>query len=803
MPKPKPLAPKKLRATLAPHKVPYVSSQEIPDKVTGHQFQPRALMALETGLDIFDDHSFNVFVAGGANLGRTYLVEKFLDPHAEKLPTPDDLIYVYNFADADRPVLLRLPYGEGCRLKQALAKAITTLRRELPGLLTEEKFIKKREKRLQAFAQKQETIIQAMEKKAMDNGFELDLEGQNGPMLYPLLEGRVLSEEDYDRLEPELRKKLKKCSDTIMVQLNKMLRDMQQKEQHMQEKERAVEKDVLTKLLAQHVVPIVRDFSGHKELGPYLEALQKDILENMDKFLPTPEKEAQHSLGLMAEIGGGGEDFFVRYSISLFVDNSKACGAPVVLEDHPTIANLLGCVERESEMGALYTDFTLIKSGALHRAIGGFLVLRLEDIAQHPEAWDGLLRSLRSKKSRIEEPGEGQDYTRTKTIQPAPVPLQVRVVLVGTDMAYESLLQADDRFAKLFKLKAHIQDAVARTASSIKHYLHVLGHIIRSSNLYPFDREALAGLVDHGSHMAGDKKRLSLEFPLLREVMVEASSLARKEKQKFVSKDILNRTLYRRLFRANLYEEEFLADYDRSLIKVATEGQAVGRSNGLAVIMYGYHEFGLAHEIACNVGVGHGGVIDLEREAEMGGPIHTKGMMILKSYLLRLFAQNKPLVFTGSLAFEQSYAGVEGDSASGAELAALLSALARTPIDLSLAFTGAVNQSGHIMAVGGVSPKIEGFFKVCKRRGLTGKQGVIIPKDNIDHLMLSDEVCSAVEKGEFAIYPVSNIEQAMELLTGLPTGKCRTDCTFAKGTLYRLVDDRLAELANLAHKEGK
>lgn len=404
---------------------------------------------------------------------------------------------------------------------------------------------------------------------------------------------------------------------------------------------------------------------------------------------------------------------------------------------------------------------------------------------------------MRSGIARIEDAGDG-DSVKTKGITPEPAPLQLKVVLVGIEEIYETLLLADERFAKLFKVKAQLTEHMPRNARGIRIYLAHMRRIIEDANLLHFDAEAMAALVDAGSHMIEDSTKLSLKFPLLREIMIEASAFAKMQGKELVTGEIMRETMRARIFRVNLVEESFMEEYDRGVIKVETKGEAVGRVNGLSVTWYGDFEFGLPHRIAATVGVGHDGIIDLEREAKLGGPIHTKAMLILKSYLVGQFAKNKPLVLSGSLCFEQSYAGIEGDSASGAELAALLSALADVPINLSLAFTGAVNQSGDILAVGGVTRKIEGFFEVCRRHGLTGKQGVILPKDNIAHLMLNDDVTNAVKTGQFHIYPVGHIAEALELLTGMSAGKMRKDGTFTKGSLYERVDKRLAQLGKIA-----
>jgi predicted ATP-dependent protease len=417
-------------------------------------------------------------------------------------------------------------------------------------------------------------------------------------------------------------------------------------------------------------------------------------------------------------------------------------------------------------------------------------------------AYEGLLRALRAGVAKIEDPTDQVDSVRTKTVEPEPVALSVKVVLVGIDELYELLLQTDRRFRKLFKVKAHMQDHVERTDEAAVSLAAELCRIIRQDALPEFDREALAWLVDHSSRLAADQTRLSLEYPLLREIMIEAAALARLNGRKTVGTATLHEARDAQIYRANLFEEEFMADYDREIIKVPTRGEGVGVVNGMSVTFYGDYVFGLPHRIACTVGVGRRGIIDLEREAELGGPIHTKAIMILTSFLLGRFAHDKPLILSGTIHFEQSYAGIEGDSASGAELACLLSALADVPINLSYAFTGAVGHQGDILAVGDVTRKIEGFFKVCKRRGLTGGQGVLLPKDNVDNLMLSAEVIDAVDAGRFHVFPVETIEQAMEILTRHPAGEQHPDGSFTEGSIFARVDARFRELGRLAHAHG-
>lgn len=802
---PRPLSPKKLRAFLDPARISQADSTGISGKPNAKPPQPRALEALTLGLTI-RDRGYNIYLAGDNNMGRTYLLRSFLEPVAAKENPPKDILYVSNFEDEDRPKALFLPAGKGSEFKRELAEVLADVRREIPLKSEADGFVKKRRDLSDGFQESKDELLRKMESEASARGFSLDVDDQGGMTLYPLVEGKLISEDEFDKLDSDYRKMLKTRSDKVMKQANAMLREIDQAEKDFREKEQGLEQSLVSEVLAEHLGPLAKRMAGEKGCdlaASFLDSLQADILDNLEHFMP--ERGGQQGAATLQDPFGlaSGEDFFGRYEVNLFVDNKETLGAPIVVEDHPTVHNLLGCIERESEMGALVTDFTLIKSGSLHRACGGYLILHVEDLLQYPSAWEGLLRALRSGVSRIEDAGDGQEQTRTKTIEPEPLPMDVKVIIIGPDEVHEALITHDERFAKLFKIKAHLTQTVKRTPETIKRFLADLARVIMEAELPPFDREALAGLVDYSSHLAEDQKKLSLKMPKIRDLMLEAAAYASMAGKKVVDGKSLCRASKARDFRSNLYEQEFMEEYDRELIKVRTQGESVGRVNGLSVTWVGEYEFGLPHQIACTVGAGRGGIVDLEREAELGGPIHTKAMMILKSYLLGLFAQDKPLVLTGSLCFEQSYAHVEGDSASGAELAALLSAISGVPLRLSLAFTGAVSQSGAIMAVGGVTRKVEGFFEVCRRRGLTGDQGVILPADNVDQLMLNDDVVKAVEQGKFAVYPVTRMEQAMELLTGLKAGKPLKNGGFSKDSLYARVDTRLRELSRLASKADR
>ncbi len=798
----------KLRISTDMKHIPWESSDHIPTPRNGAKYmlQPRALKAMELAL-YMQNEGYNVYLCGGAHVGRSYIVREILTPHARKAQTPKDIIYLYNFSDADKPILLRLPAGQGRIFKKMLQDVVSKIRKELPRHFETELYITSRSKILDAFQETKSGILKRMNELAKAKGFSLDVDDNSGVTLYPLVEGKRLSEDEFEHLETETRQVFKRKADALMNSLSGHMRHLSRVEQELRENEKELERTVAVRMLEKILKPVQESFlrkHPDETLKKYLDDFYKDILNNLDSFTSRDglsSAGASH-MGLDLSHAMQGEPDLSRYDINVFVDNTETKGAPLIFEQHPTVSNLLGCIERESEMGALITDFSLIKSGSLHKANGGYLVIRIDDIIQHYQAWEGLLRSLRSGYARIEDANEGQDSAaRTKSIEPQPVDLQVKVILIGSEGIYETLLEGDERFSKLFRIKAHLSEQSERNATTIRYYLQRIKQIINKTQLPTFDKSALAWLVDYGSRLVEDQRRLSLKFPRLREIMMEASALAAQQGQTVVNAAFLQLAADDKHYRANLVQDVFLEEYDRNIIKVRTWGQAVGLVNGLSVTGHGDFEFGLPHQISCTVGVGHGGIIDLEREAELGGPIHTKAIMILKSYLTALFARRHPIVLTGSICIEQCYAGIEGDSASGAELVSLLSAIAEVPVRLDLAFTGALNQSGQIMAVGGVSHKIEGFFNVCARHGLTGTQGVLIPHDNVENLMLSPSIVEAVQQGKFSVYPIKHIDEALELLTGLSAGKRRKDDSFTKGSLYALVATRLQSLCAFAAKD--
>ena len=804
---PSPLPSSRLHATYDPALIPVDDSTQFKLSQTPGRipYQDRAMKALDLALNIRAD-GFNVYLAGSSNIGRSHIVRNYLTPVAKKLPTPPDQVYVYNFKDTDKPVLILLPPGQGRKFRLSMQEVMKSVCSHMEHKLHGAGYLKQRAQIVESYHTARNRLLDRMNRIAVRQGFNMDFDESGNITLFPIIGGQRVGDDEFAKMDQKLQRELKSRSADLIQNMSGYVQELTRTEEGFQDKEKDLEKAMLTQVLDQDLRPLSERMDklcraaglerSAESLATYFEDVRKDMTENTQSLLAPKPKPEPGQPPMPGQLPNWSRDEVLsRYRVNLFVDNGGSKGAPIVFEDHPTASILLGCIERESELGTLVTDFTLVKAGALHRANGGFLVLRMDDLVHYPAAWEGLLRALRNGSARMDENSDMPETAmRSKGLLPDPVPLDLKVILIGDEFVYEGLLDSDDRFGKLFRIKAELTDVMPRNAAGVRMYLNAVCRIIQADSLPPFDRTALAWLVELGSHLSEDQKRLSLKFPLVREYMVEAAALARMERAEMVTGSILEKAYAARTYRVNLVEDVYMEEYDRNMIRVETSGTAVGQVNGLAVTTYGNFEFGLPHRISCTVGVGHDGITDLEREAELGGPIHTKAMMILVSYLTGVFASKKPLALSASLFFEQSYAGIEGDSASGAELAALLSALAEVPIRLDLAFTGAVSHSGQIMAVGGVTQKVEGFFKVCSRQKLTGTQGVILPYDNVDHLMLAPNVLKAVDEGKFAVYPVKSIEEALFLLTGMPAGRRRKDGTFTRGSLYEKVDRRLTRL---------
>ncbi len=793
----------KLRALCQEDTVPYATSDDIPRSKLLKPAQTRALEALELAITI-DDIGYNVYLAGDPKLGRSQILNRFLAPHAKKKNPPPDLLYVYNFEDRDKPILLTLKAGTGKIFKEDYKQTLYDIYKGLASSFESDAYLKSRSDLYEKFNFAKADSLNKMNLIAKKNSFALEFEDKTSISLIPLIDGKKINDVDFEKLNAKLKEKYKITGDKLLQELSKHVRYATKAEQDCKDSEQDLEKKLMENVLETKLKPFVekicklqvKNFPNEKNIDieifeAYFKCVYDDMLENFTDFIP------KDPANFLVE-----HDLF-RYKVNLFVDNSQTIGAPIYHETNPSLHNLLGCIERETELGSLITDFTLIKAGTIHKALGGYLSIHITDLLQHQNAWEGLLRTLRAGVSRIHEAMEITEVTRTKLLEPQPIPLDIKIILIGTDTIYENLLLTDDRFGKFFKIKAHLNDSTPRNTPNIRRWLGSIAAIIDSNNFLPFTRKGLAYLVDFSSFICEDQNKLSLKFPVIRDVMLEANTLAKNQNKQIVDERILQESLEAYMKRRSFLSELYFEEYTKEMIKIKTAGTSIGSINVLSIIRYADHEFGLPHQISCSVGVGHDGIVSLEHEVEQSGSIHSKAIMIIKAFLTNNFARNKPLVFNASIYFEQNYTDIDGDSASGAELVALLSAISDVPIKNSLAFTGSVNQSGDILPISGVTQKIEGFYRLCKQRGLTGEQGVIIPFDNQTNLMLNQELEEAVNEGKFHIYPINHINEALVLFTDMPCGKLGKNNTFTPNSLFALVDKRFKELGWYAETSYK
>lgn len=777
------LAPEQLRKRIDPQSLGIGSTADL-QGTTGVVGQERAVAALRFGLEI-RDHGFNIYVAGPHGVGKMATVEAYLADLARAAPTPSDWCYVNCFAEPYQPAALRLPGGMGRQLQQDMQTLVVELRRELPRAFESDEYSEHRGEIVRALEEQRGTLLEAVNERARAAGF-LIRPTPFGVALVPLLGDRPMSDEEFQRLPPSAREELKQRREELGGEMESTLKRGRAAEREAHDQLDALDREVARYVVRGFVDDLEERYGAMPDVLAYLAAVQADIVERVDAFRE----------GAAPQSGGPGEAearerFFRRYEVNLLVDNSRQTGAPVVVERAPNHTNLCGRVEKESQFGMLVTDFTMIKAGALHRANGGFLVVPVEDLLREPFAWDTLKRSIEGRAVQIEDIGERLGYLTTRTLRPQPIPLDLKIVLVGPPHLYGLLRALDDQFAELFKVKADFDTRMALTPEAVSGVLEVLAAFCAREGLLPLDAGAAARLLEHAMRLAADQAALSTQFGALTDLVREASFLARREGAAAVSGGHVRQALDDHVFRAGRVQERLRELVARRTLIIETEGRAVGQINGLAVLSTGDYEFGHPTRITASVGPGREGVLDIEREARLGGPIHSKGVMILGGYMAQRYTPDHPLSLRARLVFEQSYEGVEGDSASSAELYALLSALSGLPIAQGIAVTGSLSQRGEIQAIGGVNEKVEGFFDVCRAVGLSGAQGVMIPRSNLSELMLREDVVAAVAEGQFHVWAVATVDEGFELLTGVPAGERGPDGAFPEGSANRRVEDRL------------
>jgi lon-related putative ATP-dependent protease len=764
------------------------------EDLTGVIGQARAVEAVRFGIGIARQ-GYNLFALGPEGTAKYSIVRRYLERQAAGQPPPSDWCYVNNFAEAHKPRTLRLPAGGGSRLRRDMQRLVEELRTAIPTTFESDNYRRRRQEIEEEFRERQDRVLTEVQRRAQERGLAL-IRTPMGLAFAPTRGGEVISPEEFQKLPPSEQERTQADVAALQGELQKSLIQMPQWDRERRAKVKALNQEVGLFAVGHFIEELRQAYLDLPEVLAYLASVQQDVIDHLDEFLGTPETPPAAAAEAGPQRPPSRESFFRRYQVDVVVDHGGATGAPVIYEDHPTAQNLVGRIEHMAQMGALVTDFNLIKGGALHRANGGYLILDARKVLLQPFAWEELKRALRSREIRIEVLGQTLSLISTVSLEPEPIPLDVKVILLGERMLYYTLYQADPDFGELFKVAADFEEQTDRTADNHLLYARMIGTVARQEGLRPLDRAAVARVIEQSARIAGDAEKLSTHVHGIADVLREADYWAGEAQHRVVEATDVQRAIDAQIRRLDRMRERIQEEIQRGTILIDTQGAAVGQVNGLSVLSLGQFAFGRPSRITARIRLGRGEVVDIEREVALGGPIHSKGVLILSAYLGARYAADRPLSLSASLVFEQSYSGVEGDSASSAELYALLSALADLPVKQGLAVTGSVNQRGQVQVIGGANEKIEGFFDVCQAQGLTGEQGVLIPVSNVKHLMLRQDVVDAVAAGRFHVYAVETIDQGIELLTGIGAGERDDTGEFPTGSVNQRVEARLATLAD-------
>ncbi|MGD2115492.1 MAG: ATP-binding protein [Acidobacteriota bacterium] len=767
--------------------------------------QDRAIRAVRFAVGMRAD-GFNIYALGSEEIDRRSLVRHFLEERARAEPPPPDVCYVNNFDDPYAPRVLRLPAGTGAEAAKALDEALQELSSALESAFESEQYQTRRQGVQEEAGEEQQEAFEQLDEHAREQGLTL-IRTPMGFVFAPVRDGEVVPPDEMDQISEEEQKRLRAAIEELQKELQKILRQMPHHQRRVREQVGELNREIARLTVDDLFGPLRQRFAEHAAIIEHLDGVEENIVHNVRRVVGGAQEEEQQQQQLLtAGLGSGARTSALErpelrpYRIHVIVDHSDSEHAPVIYQDMPTFQNLVGRVEHLPVMGALITDFNLIKSGALHQADGGYLIVDAYRLLTQPFAWEGLKRALQSGRVRIESPREALGLISTVTLDPEPMPLDVKVVLVGSPLLYYLLSYHDPDFGDLFRVEADFDERMDRTEESETGYARLVAGLAAQHDLRPFDRGAVARIVDRSARLVGDSGKLSVLGRHIRNLTCEADHWAGEEGAEVVTAAHVQRAVEEATYRSSRIRDRIQEEIERGTIYIDTEGSHVGQVNGLSVVQLGDFAFGKPSRITARIRLGKGEVVDIEREVELSGPIHSKGVLILTGFLGARYAPDRPLALAASLVFEQSYGGVDGDSASSPELYALLSAIGEVPLDQSMAVTGSINQHGRIQPIGGVNEKIEGFFDVCSRQGLTGRQGVLIPAANVRHLMLRDDVVDAVREGRFHVWPVETVDQGMRLLTGLPMGERDAAGRYPEGSVNARVEARLVELAEQARK---
>ena len=790
---PKALTPEQLYTVCDLGPSEFATTEELPafDGILG---QERAIEAIQFGVGIKQE-GYNLFVLGPSGVGKHSLIRQYLTQQSKLAQPPFDWVYVANFNDAQKPRAIALPAGRGVELKQDMQQLIDDLRSAIPGAFDTEQYQRRHQKLQDDLQDKTREAFEKLTQEALEHNV-IVLHGEEQITFVPAREDKPMTQEEYDALAGKERDRLDKVIKQLEENLRQFFKQRQQWQAELRENLRTLNREVGMFAVGHLIEELRAKYVMVQEVAEYLDEVQEDVIEHLHAFFPERP-------GVTLFEKARDEPYFRNYQVNVLVENAPDSGAPVVFEDAPRYQNLVGRIEHISQMGTLVTDYTLIKPGALHKANGGYLIIDALKLLQQPYAWEGLKQALSARCIRVQSLGEIYSLISTVSLEPEEIPLDIKVVLVGERILYYLLTDYDPEFAELFKVGADFEDTIDRNAEHYQLYAHLIAALVDRDELLPFERPAVERVIEHSSRMAEDVEKLSMHILSVADLLREADYWARQASAKLVTRQAVQTAIDKQVYRGDRIRQRYLEEFRRGTLLLDTAGETIGQVNGLVVIQINNIAFGQPSRITATARLGEGEVVDIEREVELGGSIHSKGVFILSAFLGARYAHNKPLSLAASLVFEQSYSGVEGDSASVGELCALLSALALAPIRQCYAITGSVNQHGQVQPIGGVNEKIEGFFDVCREKGFSGHQGVIIPQSNISHLMLRQDVVDAVRKGEFQIYPVASVDEAISLLTGLEAGELDEKGKFPSDSLNGRVDARLREFAELRHEFAK
>lgn len=794
-----------LRTYIEPESLPFENTSMLETHEKRIVGQKRAIDAIKLGMGM-KKPGYNIFIAGPPKAGLTYMARTFIEEQAKQEPTPDDWCYVYNFKEKDSPKSLRVKAGRGKEIKKDMNDFIEVLQAKIPEIFSSDDYGAKDREVHESYERKRQELMDRLQTEARRDGFIIQF-SQVGMAIVPATsEGEPMTQENLQKLAEDEIEVLRKKSEMVQEKVKQTMKKIQQAEAEFKERHSKLEHEIGLFVVGQLMEGLSEKYEDEPQILEYFTMVQKDILENIDDFKKKPEEAAQQQQQVQAAAPfpvPTQEAVFRKYDVNVLIDNSETNGAPVVIESNLAYPNVFGSIERQAWFGALFTDHTMIKPGAMHKANGGYLVMKAIDLLRMGISYEAVQRALADGQIRIEDMGELYGMMSTRSIRPEPIPLNLKIILTGDPQIYQLLYTHDDRFQKHFKIKAHLDDQIDRQDQSVLEYATMMSNYCKAHDLKHLDRSGVSRVIEFAMEQTEDRDKLTLELGNIGDLLMEADYVAGLDHAELIQRKHVEEAIKMRLNRSNLYEERIKEVIKKDIFWVETDGYKVGQVNGLSVLMAGDHVFGQPNRITATVSVGREGMVSIDRESRMSGKIHTKGLLTHSSFLKEHFAQNKPLSLTATLAFEQNYAMVDGDSASSTELYVLLSAISKVPIYQGIAVTGSVSQKGEIQPIGGVNHKIKGFFDICKHKGLTGKQGVMIPAKNVRNLMLDEEVVEAVKDGKFNIWSVSTIEEGIEILTGIKAGEIREDGTYPEGTLFRKVDDRLRRLSEIVQKYGK